>query len=250
MKTSRIILVGIIAFILALILIRYSNLGIIYFVTTLLLTTVYFGYFVLRPSNTQRKSKKDGPSYRFHTFVARILYLSTFIALVLFSLFSINPPPPPALNRHTDEINQIVFSNPFGLFASGGKDGIVHLWDAGNDKPIREFPVRNLQNNTYESLYHNSLFNFTSAAYSPDGAIFAFGSTDKTIRIWNLHDNVIVRQLIGHSEEIKKIIFSPDGTLLASASADKTIRIWRMSDGTLVKKIEGYGSSHKSGIQS
>ena len=77
---------------------------------------------------------------------------------------------------------------------------------------------------------HNSdvySVNFSSkSSFSPDGLLLASASWDKTIEIWDIQDNKLLKILEGHNDAVNSVKISPDGKLLASASADKTIKVW------------------------
>jgi WD40 repeat protein len=68
-----------------------------------------------------------------------------------------------------------------------------------------------------------------SVAFSPNGALLASGSTDDTIRLWDLATN---RQsgapLTGDSATVESVAFSPDGKTLLSGSDDGTVRLWNV----------------------
>jgi WD40 repeat protein len=68
-----------------------------------------------------------------------------------------------------------------------------------------------------------------SVTISPDGRTLVSGSSDDTIKIWNMATGEQIRTLSGHSKGILSVAISPDGRTLASGSTDKTIKIWRVS---------------------
>ena len=65
-----------------------------------------------------------------------------------------------------------------------------------------------------------------SVTFSPDGQTLASGSSDHTIKLWNLATSKVLRTFTGHTEPVISVAFSPDGQFLASGSRDKTIKIW------------------------
>jgi len=81
----------------------------------------------------------------------------------------------------------------------------------------QEFPYTSLRGHTDD---------VTSVAFSPDGQILASGSTDETIRLWNVNTGELLETIEGHTDDVTSIAFSPDGQILASGSTDETIRLW------------------------
>lgn len=85
-----------------------------------------------------------------------------------------------------------------------------------------------------------------SVTISPDGKIIASGSSDKTIKLWELESGKLLRQLgrwfSGHSGIVDTLAFSPDGEILASGSWDETIKLWSVSTGKQISHLKGHNS--------
>src|SRR6185503_16157715 len=54
---------------------------------------------------------------------------------------------------------------------------------------------------------------------------------DGRIKIWNVANGKLAKNLTGHHGAIRSLKFSGDNTLLASAAADKTLRVWGVPAG-------------------
>ncbi|NER19420.1 MAG: hypothetical protein F6J96_01375 [Symploca sp. SIO1C2] len=79
-----------------------------------------------------------------------------------------------------------------------------------------------------------------SVSFSPDGKLLASGSSDNTIKIWDLEEGGELLTLSGHQYEVFSVSFSPDGKRLASGSSDNTIKIWDLEEGGELLTLSGH----------
>ena len=71
---------------------------------------------------------------------------------------------------------------------------------------------------------HNGIV--SSVGFSPDGTRVVSGSSDKTIRIWDVVSGAPISEpLEGHTDGVYSVAFSPDGTQIVSSSHNHTVRI-------------------------
>ena len=87
-----------------------------------------------------------------------------------------------------------------------------------------------------------------SIAYSPNGQHTTSGSTDGTIRIWDIKTGAAVGDpLEGHISHVRSVAYSPDGKHIISGSGDTTIQIWDIETGTAVgKPPKGHSNTVRS----
>ncbi|MCA1992651.1 MAG: hypothetical protein LDL41_11555, partial [Coleofasciculus sp. S288] len=83
----------------------------------------------------------------------------------------------------------------------------------------------------------------SSVAISLDGKVIISGSTDKTVRLWDIKGNSIGQPLRGHKDAVRSVAISLDGKLIVSGSNDKTVRLWDIKGNPIGQPLRGHKNS-------
>lgn len=79
-----------------------------------------------------------------------------------------------------------------------------------------------------------------SVAFSPNGRKLISGSSDNTIKMWDVNSTRLIKTIPGHTGEVYSAVFSPNGQIIASGGKDKTIRLWNAISGRPVRTLKGH----------
>jgi cytochrome c len=119
------------------------------------------------------------------------------------------------LRFHDNAVNAVVWLKD-GRVATAGADAHIAIWTPGQPQPDR--------------VLDGHSGPIAALAQSPDGAMLASASWDRTVRLWPLAGGA-PRVLEGNAMNVNGVAFSPDGGDVVSAGYDASLRIWRLSDG-------------------
>jgi WD40 repeat protein len=137
------------------------------------------------------------------------------------------------------------YGSHFGAaaFSPDGRTLVIPEW---NEPSITLWQTSALRDGradkpTKTLMGHSEYIN--AIAFSPDGTTLASGSSDTTIRLWDLATKSETATLTGHTSNVHCLAFSPDGRTLASGGNDGTVRLWNLVLNKQVAVLEGHGSA-------
>ena len=141
-------------------------------------------------------------------------------------LWDINADPPRIIDQFIlqgypkDGLNvKFAFSADSNMLATGGEDGLVHVWDLTESKKIRHrFTVKG----------HNQ--GLRMLAFSPDGKMLASGGNGKTLCLWRVADGTLLFTSTAHKSWVTAVAFSADSKILASGGNE--LFFWHPVTGT------------------
>lgn len=127
-------------------------------------------------------------------------------------------------DAHADAVTALAFSPDGSALVSGGRDGVLKLWDAKTGAALRSFNVRAGAIN--------------AIAFSPDGKTIVSGGDDRMVRLWDVASGALLRTLEGHTASVFSVTYSRDGKAVASLSRDNTMKLWDAVSGVTARDFE------------
>lgn len=87
-------------------------------------------------------------------------------------------------------------------------------------------------------------------AFHPNGNYIATGSTDLTVRLWDVTSGKLLRVFIDCHLPVNCVSFSPDGKYLAAAGEESKIRIFDLAAGSQLTELKDHSANINSIIWS
>jgi len=155
--------------------------------------------------------------------------------------------PPRVLKGHTHRVLAVALTADGKRAVSGSEDNTLRVWDLEGNQPPRVIAIPNgcvfngcvIKVTTSEGReWHTSYV--LAVALTADGKRAVSGSTDKTLRVWDLESGQCLRVLEGHSGSVRSVSVTLDGRWAVSGSRDNTLRVWDLESGACLHTLEGH----------
>jgi cytochrome c len=128
------------------------------------------------------------------------------------------------LYGHDAAVNDVAFL-PGGRALSASDDGTIGLWNL-----VRRELITRLNGHQGK---------VTAVAGAADGRLAASAGWDRTVRIWDLEQRSLVREL-RTNDNVNAVQFTPDSTRLLAGTSDGSLLAWRVSDGTQMMDLHAH----------
>lgn len=73
-----------------------------------------------------------------------------------------------------------------------------------------------------------------------DGSCIASGSSDKSLKMWDLRSHNLIQHYPAHADSVTNISMHPSGYYMLSSSKDSTLKIWDLREGRLLFTLQGH----------
>ena len=149
-----------------------------------------------------------------------------------------------AILEHESEVKTLSFSPDGTTLACGSWDNSITLWDMMTRERIATLgQVFDSKTPSISGAWINSL------SFSSDGSKLASGSSDRTVKLWDLATRKRLATL-GHTSTISAVAFSRDGTALASGLENGQVELWDVETGTRIGTLGSVGLAGSRSITS
>ena len=138
----------------------------------------------------------------------------------------IHPSLKPLLNPKTIHIEYDKYDYTYSIDWS--PNGEILACAVKNDIKLYEFSDNSSTGYKLTITLEGHRGQVNSVVFSPDGFMLASGSSDKTVKMWDIKTGRCIRTFKGHTEKVNYVVWNnyKDRSIIYSGSDDKTIKWW------------------------
>jgi len=124
---------------------------------------------------------------------------------------------------HTRKVTCLLFAED--LLISGSDGGTIHCYNIGTFARERKLKGHKMA--------------VTCLVWDSDSRLLS-GSKDRTIKVWNIHQEIPLMTLEGHVDFVLSLVVTSKTQLIISGSADNTIIVWEGTTGYKQAALKGH----------
>mmetsp|Transcript_39965 Transcript_39965/g.78589 ORF Transcript_39965/g.78589 Transcript_39965/m.78589 type:complete len:426 (+) Transcript_39965:56-1333(+) len=174
------------------------------------------------------------------------------------------------LQDHSDWVRRVALSPCEKFLASGCMDHTINIWNLqkgsvmwslrDHDHVVESLAWSNIQADTHiidkvleeddQKVAKTQQKDRANNSIAEVGGMFLVScSRDKMIRLWFVSEGVCVKNLRGHDNWVRDVLFHPSGRYIISCSDDKSIKCWDLTKfGRCTKTLKSAHSTFVSSI--
>jgi RNA polymerase sigma factor (sigma-70 family) len=148
------------------------------------------------------------------------------------------------LTGHAGGVSGTAFPRAGQTLVTWGGDGMVRVWDLGTGRQLRQITLVEDEAPPGRVMPPGgaiSLGRFYSATLSSDGRLFAYGSRQRFLVVYDLATGKVVRRLDRLPDVVGPMVFTPDGrTLVWAGEVDPTVGLVEVATGKERHRLTGH----------
>jgi cytochrome c/WD40 domain-containing protein/anaphase-promoting complex subunit 4 len=173
--------------------------------------------------------------------------------------------PNRTLKDHVDAVYSVAYSPDGKWMATGSADRTVKLYQVENGAKVSSFnhpdPVTGVAFSSKSDLVvacaekqvrvwpvkagtvenplrgHGEGEAINAIAFSADGSTFAWGASNRKVRVWNGEVSGQKREMNDATDWVYSVAVSPDGKQVAAGAGDGKVYFWNAGDGKLERTV-------------
>ncbi|MGK7900240.1 MAG: WD40 repeat domain-containing protein, partial [Hormoscilla sp.] len=141
---------------------------------------------------------------------------------------------------HQDHIYSVYISQDSRYALSGSRDQTMKRWDIEASGVFGKHPGGIEATGECQQTFIGHSGAVMAVCESADGRYGFSGSTDKSIKQWDIATGKCLRTLEGHQGPVRSLALSPDGSQLLSGSFDRSLKLWDIASGKCLLTMTGH----------
>ena len=140
------------------------------------------------------------------------------------------------LKGHEDPVTSIAVTPDGKWLVTGSEDGTATIWDVAGGRRPRTIHGGVRTPPDYSDYYVAG----TEVAVTPDGQRLVTGSSDGTVKVWDLHSGRPLLTLQEQGHRVTCVAVTADGRWVVIGSDDGTVRVWDTASHGEPLLLEGH----------